>query len=215
MLIRTLRHEVAFSRNQFAKWMFDVCVSGVLLLLTLPIIVLTAILIYVESPGPLFDRRPRIGQFGCRFALLIFRTTYAGIEATGAPRSATEQDRRYTHVGRVIRTLCIDELPQLFNILRGEMSFVGPKPETLAVVTVMSRKFARYPERHNVKPGVTGWAQIGYADSDSIMDAQGSLQGDLYYVRHHNLRLDLHILAQTARLLLRQKDLAERERHQP
>lgn len=205
MLIRTLRHEVAVSRKQFAKWMFDVCVSGVLLLLTLPIIVLTAILIYVESPGPLFDRRPRIGQFGSRFALFTFRTTHAGIETTGAPRSTTEQDRRYTHVGRVIRTLCIDELPQLFNILRGEMSFVGPKPETPAVVTTMSRKFARYSERHSVKPGITGWTQIGYADSDAIMKARGSLQGDLYYVRHQSLRLDLHILAQTARFLLREK----------
>ncbi|MDX1488178.1 MAG: sugar transferase [Acidiferrobacterales bacterium] len=202
MLIRTLRHEVAVSRKQFAKWAFDVCVSGVLLLLTLPIIILTVILIYVESPGLVFDRRPRIGQYGCRFALLTFRTTCAGTEATLV---ATAKDAPCTRVGRIIRTLGIDELPQLFNILRGDMSFVGPRAETPAVATAMSRRFARYSERRSVRPGITGCAQIGHLDGNSIMDARGKLEDDLYYVRHHSLPLDLRILVQTARLLLREK----------
>ena len=203
MLIRTLRHDAVVSRKQFAKWLFDVGVGSLLLLLTLPIIILAAILIYVERQGPLLDRRPRIGQFGCRYALLAFRTTAADTIAYGVSRSATGKDARYTLVGRIIRTLCIDELPQLFNILRGEMSFVGPRPDTPAVAKAMSRRFARYSERHRVKPGITGWAQIRFAESNSMMDARAKLQGDLYYVRNHSLSLDLHILAQTARLLVR------------
>jgi lipopolysaccharide/colanic/teichoic acid biosynthesis glycosyltransferase len=197
MLVRTLRHDVAVSRKKFAKRMFDVCVSSALLLLTLPIIILTAILIYVESPGSVFCRRPKIGQFGCPFALLTFRSTYADTEADGAPHSATEKEARCTRVGQIIRKLCIDELPQLINVLWGEMSMVGPRPETPAFVKAMSRKFSHYSDRHTVKPGITGWAQTRYPHGN------------------HNVRLDWHILAQTARLLLVRKDLAERRRYQP
>ncbi len=198
MVVRTVRHDVAVSGKKFAKRIFDVCVSSALVLLVLPIIILTAIRIYVESPGSVFRRRPKIGQFGHPFALLSFRSTYGDPEADGAPHSAA----RGTRVGRIIRKLCIDEVPQLINVLRGEMSMVGPRPETPVFVKAMSRKFSHYSDRHTVKPGITGWAQTRYAHSDATRDARGQLLADLYYVRNHSLRLDGHILAQTARLVL-------------
>ncbi len=198
MLVRTVRHDVPVSRKKFAKRMFDVCVSSALVLLTLPIIILTAILIYVESPGSVLCRRPKIGQFGHPFALLSFRSTYGDTEADGVTHSAA----RSTRVGQIIYKLCIDELPQLINILRGEMSMVGPRPETPALVKAMSRKFSHYSDRHTVKPGITGCAQTRYAHGNATSDARGQLLADLYYVRHHSLRLDGHILAQTARLVL-------------
>ena len=202
MLVRTLRHDVPVSRKRLVKRLCDILLSSVLLLITLPVTVLTAILIFLENPGPIFYRQRRIGEFGHPFALLRFRSPLARIEPEGR---TSETPVRFTGVGAVIHRLCIDELPQLLNILRGEMSFVGPRPERPALVKSMSSRMAYYPDRHAVKPGITGWSQMRHPGGSPSMDAKAKLQDDLYYIQHHSLGLDLLILGQTVRGVLRGK----------
>ncbi|MFQ5756758.1 MAG: TIGR03013 family XrtA/PEP-CTERM system glycosyltransferase [Acidiferrobacterales bacterium] len=185
-----------------AKRAFDVALASVLLLLTLPIMVLTATLIWLESGMPIFYRQDRVGAFGRRFKLLKFRSMRADAEADGTPRWATENDERCTRVGRIIRQLRIDELPQIINVLKGEMSFVGPRPERPFFVDDLAKNLKYYPYRHTVKPGITGWAQIRYHYGASMNDAKEKLQYDLYYVKNQSLFLDLVILAQTAHIVL-------------
>jgi lipopolysaccharide/colanic/teichoic acid biosynthesis glycosyltransferase len=199
MLVRTLRHYVPVSRKRRVKRLFDVLLSSVLLLITLPVTVLTAILIILENPGPIFYRQRRIGECGRPFALLRFRDTFAG---TDPERRTSETPVRFTRVGAVIHRLSIDELPQLLNILRGEMSFVGPRPERPAIANHISRRHAYYPERHAVKPGITGWAQMRHPSSSPLMDAKEKLQEDRYYTEHDSLGVDLLILGQTVRRVL-------------
>lgn len=197
MLVRILRHDVPVSRKRLAKRLFDVLLSGVLLLITLPVILLTTIFIILENPGPIFSRHRRIGELGRPFALLRFRSTFA--------RTEPEETSQLTGVGAVIHRLSIDELPQLLNILRGDMSFVGPRPETPALVKNIARSIAYYPDRHGVKPGITGWSQMRHPRSSPLMDAKQKLQEDLYYIGHQSLGLDLRILGQTTRRVLRGK----------
>ncbi len=202
MLVHTLRHDVPVSRKRFIKRLFDVLLSSVLLLITLPVVALTAILIILENPGPIFSRQRRIGEFGRPFALLRFRSTFARTKPEG---SASETPVRFTGVGAVIHRLCIDELPQLLNILRGEMSFVGPRPERPALVKNIFRRIAYYPDRHALKPGITGWSQMPHPSSSPLIDAKEELQEDLSYIEHHSLGPDLLILGQTVRRVLRGK----------
>ncbi|BAV34035.1 exopolysaccharide biosynthesis polyprenyl glycosylphosphotransferase [Sulfuricaulis limicola] len=185
-----------------SKRMFDVAASGALLLLTLPVMLITALLIWLESGGPIFYRQERVGENGRVFRVLKFRSMRQDAERDGVPQWAKKQDSRVTRVGRVIRLLRIDELPQVFNVFKGDMSFVGPRPERPFFVEDLTKKISYYPSRHTVKPGITGWAQIRYPYGATVEDAVQKLQYDLYYVKNHTLFLDLIILFQTAQVIL-------------
>jgi sugar transferase (PEP-CTERM system associated) len=181
---------------------FDIVLSLVLLLFTLPLILLTCALIMIESPGPVLYRQERVGFGGRSFVLLKLRSMRADAEKDGAARWALTSDPRVTRVGRLIRKLRIDELPQLWNVLRGDMSFVGPRPERPCFVADFAGRIPFYAERHCVKPGITGWAQINYPYGASLEDARNKLSYDLYYVKNHGLFLDLVIVLQTIRVIL-------------
>jgi sugar transferase (PEP-CTERM system associated) len=185
-----------------SKRMFDVAASGVLLLLTLPVMLITALLIWLESGSPVFYHQERVGEYGRIFKVLKFRSMRQDAERDGVPQWAKKQDDRVTRVGRIIRLLRIDELPQVFNVFKGDMSFVGPRPERPFFVEDLTRKISYYPSRHTVKPGITGWAQIRYPYGATVEDAVQKLQYDLYYVKNHTLFLDLIILFQTAQVIL-------------
>lgn len=184
------------------KRVFDVGASAVLLLLTLPIMGLTALLILLESGGPILYRQERVGQGGAIFTMLKFRSMTVNAEQDGRPLWAAPNDARVTRVGRIIRKLRIDELPQVFNVFMGTMSFVGPRPERAFFVSQLIAEIPYYSARHTVKPGITGWSQIKYPYGASIDDAIQKLQYDLYYIKNHGLFLDLMILFQTARVIL-------------
>ena len=190
------------SMKDITKRVFDIAVSSLLLLLTLPVFLLTALLIWLESGSPILYRQERVGEHGRVFEVLKFRSMRQDAERDGVPQWAKKQDARVTRVGKVIRMLRIDELPQIFNVLKGDMSFVGPRPERPYFVDELSKKITYYPSRHTVKPGITGWAQIRYPYGATVEDALQKLQYDLYYVKNHTLFLDLIILLQTAQVVL-------------
>ena len=188
--------------ERVAKRGFDIATSLALLLMTLPISVPTLVAIYAEDGGPIFYRQERVG-FGNRvFRLLKFRSMRADAERDGIARWAAVHDSRVTRVGRVIRQLRIDEIPQVYNVLRGEMSFVGPRPERPTIVEELATEIPFYDYRHAVKPGITGWAQINYPYGASIRDAREKLTYDLYYVKNFSLFFDFVILLQTLRVVL-------------
>jgi len=189
------------SARNVIKRIFDVTISVLLLVLTLPITLITALLIVVESGSPVFYRQERVGECGQIFQVLKFRSMRKNAEQAG-PQWATTNDNRVTRVGRVIRKLRIDELPQIINVLRGEMSFVGPRPERPYFVKQLSDQIPHFLNRHTVKPGITGWAQIRYPYGSSVEDAVQKLQFDLYYAKNHSLFLDLIILFQTVQVVL-------------
>lgn len=184
------------------KRLFDLLVSAAMLAVTLPIMALAALLIKLESPGPILYRQERVGQGGHPFTILKFRSMCVDAEKDGKPRWAGQNDSRITLVGRCIRRTRIDELPQIFNVFFGEMSFVGPRPERPYFVQDLTQKIPYYGVRHTVKPGITGWAQVRYPYGASDEDAMHKLQYDLYYVKNHSLFLDLMILFQTAQVVL-------------
>ena len=186
----------------FIKRTFDLLVSAVLLVLTLPLMLITALVIRLESHGPVIYRQERVGRGGRPFTCLKFRSMQADAEADGKPRWAGANDERVTRIGRFIRKTRIDELPQLINVLRGEMSFVGPRPERPGFVNELKKAIPYYDLRHSVKPGITGWAQVRYTYGASVEDARKKLQFDLYYVKNHSLFLDLLILVETVRVVL-------------
>jgi exopolysaccharide biosynthesis polyprenyl glycosylphosphotransferase len=173
-----------------------------MLLLTLPIMALTALIIIIESGRPVLYRQQRVGEGGRVFSVYKFRSMRADAEKDGKARWAQVNDPRVTRVGAFIRKYRIDELPQIYNVLRGDMSFVGPRPERPEFVQGLQQKLPYYVERHQVKPGLTGWAQICYPYGASDTDAYEKLQYDLYYVKNHSLFLDLTILLQTAEVVL-------------
>ena len=166
-----------------------------MLALTLPLMALTALAIKIDSPGPVFYRQQRIGRFDKPFTLFKFRSMTVDAEAGGNPRWAQQQDPRVTRVGRFIRATRIDELPQLVNVLRGEMSLVGPRPERPHFVEQLARVIPFYRQRAYVKPGLTGWAQVNFPYGASVEDAREKLAYDLYYVKNRTLLLDLLILS--------------------
>lgn len=188
--------------KDITKRAFDIVASGLLLALTFPVMLATSLLIWLESGSPIFYRQERVGEHGHIFQVLKFRSMRQDAEHDGVPQWAKKQDDRVTRVGRVIRLLRIDELPQVFNVFKGDMSFVGPRPERPYFVQDLSRKIAYYPSRHTVKPGITGWAQIRYPYGATVEDALQKLQYDLYYVKNHTLFLDLIVLLQTAQVIL-------------
>lgn len=184
------------------KRLFDLLISAAMLGVTLPIMALTAVLIKLESPGPVLYRQERVGQ-GCRsFTILKFRSMCVNAEKDGKPQWARQNDSRVTLTGRFIRRTRIDELPQIFNVFFGDMSFVGPRPERPYFVQDLTQKIPYYGVRHTVKPGITGWAQVRYPYGATDEDAMHKLQYDLYYVKNHSLFLDLMILFQTAQVVL-------------
>jgi sugar transferase (PEP-CTERM system associated) len=184
------------------KRLFDLLVSAAMLVICLPIMALTALLIKLESPGPVLYRQERVGQ-GCRnFTIFKFRSMCVDAEKDGKPRWAGQNDSRVTLTGRFIRRTRIDELPQVFNVFFGDMSFVGPRPERPYFVQDLTQKIPYYGVRHTVKPGITGWAQVRYPYGATDEDAMHKLQYDLYYVKNHSLFLDLMILFQTAQVVL-------------
>ncbi|MFP5418434.1 MAG: TIGR03013 family XrtA/PEP-CTERM system glycosyltransferase [Gammaproteobacteria bacterium] len=184
------------------KRLFDLVVSAAILMVSLPVMALTALCIKLESPGPILYRQERVGQ-GCRhFTILKFRSMCVDAEKDGKPRWARQNDSRVTLTGRFIRRTRIDELPQVFNVFFGDMSFVGPRPERPYFVQDLTQKIPYYGVRHTVKPGITGWAQVRYPYGATDEDAMHKLQYDLYYVKNHSLFLDLMILFQTAQVVL-------------
>ena len=184
------------------KRCFDLSAALLLLVLALPLMALTALLILVEDGAPVFYRQERVGLGGRIFKVIKFRSMRRDAEKDGKPRWATSNDDRVTRVGRVIRKLRIDELPQLFNVIVGEMSLVGPRPERPYFVDQLAREIPFYSVRHCVKPGVTGWAQVRYQYGSSVDDAVQKLQYDLYYVKNHTLVLDVLVLFETVRVVL-------------
>ena len=186
----------------FVKRVFDVTAASILLLLAAPVMLLTALLIIMEDGFPIFYRQERVGLNGRLFNVVKFRSMRRDAEGDGKPRWATANDDRTTRVGRVIRKLRIDELPQLYSVLTGDMSLVGPRPERPYFVDQLTRDIPFYAVRHSVKPGVTGWAQVSYHYGASVDDSIQKLQYDLYYVKNHTLFLDIVILFETIGVVL-------------
>lgn len=186
------------------KRLFDVAVSLLFLLSTWPLMLLTAIAIIIESKelGSILYRQVRVGQNGKLFKVLKFRSMKKDSEADGRPRWAEKKDLRITRVGEFIRKFRIDELPQIINVMKGDMSFVGPRPERPEFVERFSEAIPYFKDRHRVKPGITGWAQICYPYGSSDKDAYEKLQYDLYYVKNFGFFLDLMIIFQTAQVVL-------------
>ncbi|MBU2587388.1 MAG: TIGR03013 family PEP-CTERM/XrtA system glycosyltransferase [Alphaproteobacteria bacterium] len=183
------------------KRVFDIIASVTLLALTLPLIALFAALVKLDSKGPAFFRQQRVGLFGQTFTLIKLRSMRTDAEKDGA-KWAEENDPRITRLGRFIRKVRIDELPQTWSVLKGQMSFVGPRPEVPSFVESLEEEIPFYGERHMVKPGITGWAQINYPYGASVEDSRCKLEYDLYYAKNYTPFLDFVILLQTMRVIL-------------
>ena len=183
------------------KRALDLGISSCLLLLTLPALLVVVAAIVLDDFGPVLYRQERVTYRGRRFLMLKFRTMRGDAEENG-PRWAVEKDPRVTRVGRILRRTRIDEIPQLINVLRGDMSLVGPRPERPTFVEDLSSRIRLYPLRHSVKAGLTGWAQINYPYGASVQDAERKLEYDLYYLKHFSLLRDMAIMLQTLRILL-------------
>ncbi|MBB3983465.1 sugar transferase (PEP-CTERM system associated) [Sphingobium fontiphilum] len=188
--------------SSIAKRLFDIVASSILLALTGPIIVLAAILVKLDSKGPAFYRQQRVGLYGQEFWIVKLRTMRQDAEVAGKAVWAEKDDPRITRLGYWLRKLRIDELPQTWTVLKGEMSFVGPRPERRQFVEDLEQHLRYYAERHMVKPGITGWAQINYPYGASIEDSRNKLEYDLYYAKNYTPFLDLLILIQTVRVVL-------------
>lgn len=185
-----------------AKRLFDIVMSITLLLLTLPVLVITTALLALDSRAPVLYRQERVGVFGKTFDILKFRSMRPDAESDGKPAWATVSDPRVTRLGSFLRRSRIDELPQLFNVLKGEMSLVGPRPERPVFVTMLTEQIPFYGVRHSVKPGITGWAQVRYSYGANVAQSKKKLEYDLYYVKNHTLFLDLLILVETIRVVI-------------
>ena len=184
------------------KRLFDIGASLVLLVFTLPLILITAIAVKLESKGPAFYRQRRVGLYNVGFDIIKLRSMRQDAEVAGQAVWAEKDDPRITRIGRIIRKLRIDELPQTWSVLKGEMSFVGPRPERPQFVEDLEQQLNYYAERHMVKPGITGWAQINYPYGASIEDSRQKLEYDLYYAKNYSPFLDILILLQTIRVVL-------------
>ena len=184
------------------KRVFDIVSASILIALASPIMLLAALAIRLDSRGPVLYRQERTGLDNKPFQVVKFRSMRQDAEKDGQPRWATSGDDRITRVGRLLRVSRIDELPQLFSVLKGDMSLVGPRPERPYFVEKLTREIPFYAVRHSVKPGVTGWAQVRYQYGSTVKDSQEKLQYDLHYVKNHTLWLDLQILVETVHVVL-------------
>lgn len=186
------------------KRVLDLALAVVGLLITLPISLVTALLIKLESPGPVFYKQERVGERGDSFFIFKFRSMRQDAEKNGAVW-AMQNDDRVTRVGQFIRKVRIDEIPQMWNVLLGQMSFVGPRPERPVFVEQLEQKLPYYSLRHSVKPGITGWAQVCYPYGASEEDALRKLEYDLYYIKHQSIFLDVLVISRTVKTVLFQK----------
>lgn len=189
-------------RRRFWSRLFDAAAAAAMLVLTSPLMLLAALAVVVDDGFPVFYRQRRVGYAGQTFEVIKFRSMIRDAEADGQAKWAKTGDSRVTRVGAVLRKLRIDELPQLINVLRGDMSLVGPRPERPEFVEQLAETIPYYHERHVVKPGITGWAQLCYPYGSSEQDAMEKLQYDLYYIKHKGLIFDLMVLVQTAEVVL-------------
>jgi len=183
------------------KRVFDVVVAAIGLILSAPLALATAIAIRLESRGPVIYRQQRVGQGGREFTLYKFRSMRDDAEVAGRPEWAKRNDPRVTRVGRIIRKTRLDEIPQMWNVLEGTMSFVGPRPERPFFVEKLREKIPFYDQRHAVKPGLTGWAQVSFRYGADESDSVEKLRHDMFYIKHHSILFDLRILLETVRVV--------------
>jgi sugar transferase (PEP-CTERM system associated) len=188
--------------NDFLKRILDLVAGVVGLVISLPLMALVAFVVKLDSKGPAVYRQTRVGRMGKHFEVLKFRSMKVDAENGTGAKWATENDPRTTRVGRFMRKYRLDELPQFVNVIRGEMSFVGPRPERPCFVEELREKIPYYDERHSVRPGLTGWAQVQYSYGSSIDDAFNKLEYDLFYLKNMSLTFDLAIIFQTIRIVL-------------
>ncbi len=187
--------------NRHIKRILDILLSFFPLILTLPVTVVTALLIKLDSAGPIFYIQERVGLNNKIFKIIKFRSMKKNAETNGAVW-AQENDSRVTNIGKIIRKLRIDEIPQCWNVLKGDMSFIGPRPERSEFIEHLSKEIPYYTLRHYVRPGITGWAQVNYHYGASKEDALKKLQYDLYYIKNLSFVIDLHILLKTVKVIL-------------
>ena len=187
------------------KRILDVAASVCALILTSPLFLVTALFIKLDSRGPVFFTQERVGQFEQPFTLVKFRTMVSDAETRHGPRWTSENDTRITRVGRVLRKLHIDELPQFINVLKGEMSIVGPRPFRQIFVDMLAEKLPFYRIRHKVKPGITGWAQVHMRQENSDEGQYNKLEYEFYYFYHQSLFLDLFIILKTVQSVIRMR----------
>ena len=190
--------------RRIGKRIFDILVALLLLPIALPFAVMVALAIFIESGGrgSVLYSQVRVKQYGAPFKIYKFRSMVTNAEKNGVAQWASKNDSRITRVGQIIRKGRLDELPQLFNVLNGDMSFVGPRPERPEFVEKLAKEIPYYEERHRVKPGLTGWAQVCYSYGDTVGDSVEKLQYDLYYVKNYSVLIDLLILLQTAEVVM-------------
>jgi sugar transferase (PEP-CTERM system associated) len=188
--------------TRFVKRVLDLSLSMIGFVLAAPLMVLTAIAIKLDSPGPILYSQDRIGENGRVFIVYKFRSMRTDAERDGTPIWAREKDERVTRAGRIIRLTRLDELPQLWNVMRGDMSFVGPRPERPFFVEQLAQEIPFYSQRHAVKPGITGWAQVKYQYGSTVDDAIEKLRYDLYYIKHLSIVFDLTIVLDTVKVIL-------------
>jgi len=188
--------------TRMAKHVVDLALATLFLVIGWPIFVLVALAIRLDSPSPIFFRQERVGEQGRPFTLLKFRTMVQDAELRTGPVWAADDDPRITRVGRWLRKTRLDEFPQIWNVFKGEMSFIGPRPERPHFVVQLQEKIPYYAERHSVKPGITGWAQVRCPYAATIEDSEEKLQYDLYYVKNMSSLLDIDILLSTIRVVL-------------
>jgi sugar transferase (PEP-CTERM system associated) len=188
--------------RRFIKRSSDVVLAAVLLIFLSPLFLLAAIAIKLNSPGPVFFSQERVGEGHKVFRVHKFRSMVQDAEKQSGPVWAQENDPRITKTGRVLRRLRIDELPQLWNVLKGEMSFVGPRPERPMFVEELEKLVRYYRERFAVKPGITGWAQVNYGYGASVRDAVEKLNYDLFYIKNMSILMDMMVILRTIKILL-------------
>ncbi|MHA7881209.1 MAG: TIGR03013 family XrtA/PEP-CTERM system glycosyltransferase [Saccharospirillum sp.] len=189
------------SRNA-TKWLVDLSISLTLAIVMLPFMVLTALAIFLETGRPILYSQERVGKNGKPFKIYKFRSMRQDAEKEGKAVWAAANDNRITRVGAFIRNTRLDELPQLWNVIKGEMSIVGPRPERPEFVRELNEKIPFYDTRHYVKPGLMGWAQLNYPYGASVEDARGKLEYDLYYSKNHSFLMDILIMIQTVEVVL-------------
>ena len=187
--------------NLKVKRLLDLLFALLIGIFAAPVIVLAAIIVKLESKGPIFFIQERIGEGNKKFNIVKFRSMTTDAEKDG-PQWASKNDNRVTKFGKIMRATRIDELPQLWNVLRGEMSFVGPRPEREYFIQQLEKEIPYYNLRHTVKPGLTGWAQVMYPYGASVEDAYRKLQYDLYYIKHHSIPFDVKVLLKTVTIVI-------------
>jgi len=187
--------------RDLTKRLFDVTIAAIGLLLSAPIALAVALAVRLESPGPILFRQTRVGAGGREFTIFKFRSMREDAEVAGKPQWAAKNDPRVTRIGGFLRRSRLDEIPQMWNVLQGTMSFVGPRPERPFFVSQLRETIPFYDQRHAVKPGITGWAQVRFRYGSDESDQVEKLRYDMYYIKHYSVLFDLRILFETVRVV--------------